>query len=127
MAFQLISKNTKGYRNAKFIDIDYPELVARKVDTISQTPELADLLALWDRDTHQDADPVLLRSEQYIAIGCDLADVHKLNTIVTNEVDLETCSTLFLAEVSLTYMDLAAADALLKWAGLFNDCMSDAT
>lgn len=76
---------------------------------------------------HQDADPALLRSEQYIAIGCDLADIHKLNTIVTNEVDSETCSTLFLAEVSLTYMDLTAADALLKWASLLNDCMSDAT
>lgn len=66
-------------------------------------------------------DSTLLRSDPYIAFGCDLADINKLNAVLANEVDLETCSVLFVAEVSMTYMDAADADSLLKWACKFSD------
>ena len=66
-------------------------------------------------------DSTLLRSDPYIAVGCDLADINKLNALLANKVDLETCSVLFVAEVSMTYMDVADADSLLKWACQFSD------
>lgn len=68
-------------------------------------------------------DATLLRSDPYIAFGCDLADINKLNAVLANEVDLEPCSVLFVAEVSVTYMNVADADSLLRWACQFSDGM----
>lgn len=68
-------------------------------------------------------DPAFLRSDHYIAFGCDLTDMKKLNAVLANECNFETCSVLFVAEVSMTYMDEAAADSLVKWACQFNDGM----
>lgn len=58
-----------------------------------------------------------------MALGCDLADINKLSEFLENETDLESSLILCIAEVSVTYMDVAAADSLIRWASRYNDSM----
>ena len=58
-----------------------------------------------------------------MALGCDLANVNKLSEALENEIDLESCLILFIAEVSVTYMEVAAADSLIRWTSCYNDSM----
>ena len=64
-----------------------------------------------------------LRSPHYLALGCDLADMSKLDQCVAGEIDLASSLVLCVAEVSITYMKTEAADALISWAGQQRDSM----
>lgn len=63
--------------------------------------------------------PVYLRSEKYAAIGCDLKQLGLLEDVLKTEFDMTSSSILFVAEVSVTYMPAADANALVAWAGKF--------
>lgn len=99
-----------------FVDIDYPKLIASKIRIISETPQLFNLLGPLVKAKDEEITP--LRTKQYIALGCDLTNTADLNEALMNELDLKTCRVLFLAEVSITYMDTAASDSLIRWASL---------
>lgn len=66
--------------------------------------------------------PVRVRSEQYLAIGCDLRDLQLLEKTLRNELDIVNSSILFVAEVSVTYMPLLDANKLIEWANTFEFC-----
>lgn len=99
-----------------FVDIDYPELIASKVCIILETPQLLDLLGPLATAKNEGITP--LRTKQYIALGCNLANTADLNDALTNEIDLKSCRVLCLAEISITYMTTAASNSLIRWAGL---------
>ena len=99
-----------------FVDIDYPELIASKVRIILETPQLHNLLGPLVIAKNEDITP--LRTKQYIALGCNLANTADLNEALMNEIDLKSCRVLCLAEVSITYMDMAASDSLIRWASV---------
>ena len=102
-----------------FVDVDYPDLMQKKCDVISRTPQLRDFLGPHDGPlNHGD---IILRSEHYLAIGCDLADITRFDMLLANEVPMSNCLVLCTAEVSITYMESNAADALIRWAGLQDD------
>lgn len=85
----------------------------KKRKVIQETAELNSML------THLDlsADPlVFLQSDQYIQMGCDLRDLDKIQQSISQLVDLEESEFIFVAEVSITYMETVAADAVIKWA-----------
>jgi tRNA wybutosine-synthesizing protein 4 len=60
--------------------------------------------------------PVYLRSDQYMAIGCDLRNLDLLERVLRAELNMPGSAVLFVAEVSVTYMPLADADLLIRWA-----------
>lgn len=93
----------------------------KKCDIISNTSQLQDLLGPSNRSL--DPSGLILRSANYLAVGCDLADIVSLDTLVASEVQISRCLALCIAEVSITYMDTNAADALIRWAGLHDDSM----
>lgn len=101
------------------MDVDYPDLIEKKCNVISSTSQLRDLLGPHDRPL--DPSGPILRSEHYLAIGCDLADITRLDMLLTSEVQMSNCLVLCTAEVSITYMNTNAADALIRWAGLHDD------
>jgi tRNA wybutosine-synthesizing protein 4 len=101
----------------KFIDVDYKDLMIKKRDTVSRTLELSSLLSNVET---QDGD-VLLCSDQYFQVGCDLRDLQRLSKILASILEIEKCIVLLVAEVSITYMDVEAADRLIKWAGELPD------
>ena len=56
-----------------------------------------------------------------MAVGCDLRDLEQLECALSEELELSKCTFLLTAEVSVTYMDVEAADALIAWAVKLKD------
>lgn len=81
-----------------------------------QNPQLRELLGneFQINDLHQD--PVLLRSERYCQVGCDLRNLDNLHQALESISPLSGCEILFVAEVSITYMETRCADDLVQWA-----------
>lgn len=104
-------------QDVKFIDIDYKDLMVKKQTVVRNTPELNSMLTNLDI---QEGD-VLLSSDQYLQLGCDLRDLKRLEEIISKVLDINNCSFLFTAEVSITYMPTESADALIQWANNLPD------
>jgi len=85
----------------------------RKRHVVMATPELCSSLSnlVLSPDF-----PLLLRSEEYVQIGCDLRDISTLEKALSSIVDVSETRVLFVAEVSITYMETVGADALISWA-----------
>jgi tRNA wybutosine-synthesizing protein 4 len=98
----------------KFVDIDYKTLLVRKRDIIKNNVELSgmltNLICLEDNF-------LLLQSDLYLQIGCDLRELSNLSSALGSATDLKSSLVLCVAEVSITYMDVEAADALIRWVG----------
>jgi tRNA wybutosine-synthesizing protein 4 len=50
-----------------------------------------------------------------------LRDLKLLKQVLASAVDIENCLVLLTAEVSITYMNVEAADALIHWAAKLPD------
>lgn len=92
--------------------MDHEQLVVEKCEVIRQTTALRALL--FSIESPQPREGVILRSERYAALGCDLGDLNLLNRL-KYLVDFEADMILFIAEVSMTYMDPESADGVVKW------------
>lgn len=101
------------------MDIDYEKLMLNKKTAIRRTEEITQLLE--NVEFLPDDSAIQIQSEHYIAIGCDLKNLKKLDDVLRKEVLPAECSVLFLAEVSLTYMDVTSANEVLKWAAQLNN------
>ena len=101
--------------DALFVDIDYPDLMRKKRAIVLQTPQLRDLLGTDVTISEDDNDPVLLKSAKYCQLACDLRELEALRRTLESILFLKDAEVLFVAEVSITYMDTASADALIKW------------
>lgn len=104
-------------QGVKFIDIDYKDLMMKKQTVVRNTSELNSMLTNL---IIQEGD-ILLSSDQYLQLGCDLRDLKRLEETISKAVDIEKCSFLFAAEVSITYMPTESADALIQWANKLPD------
>lgn len=123
LAFQWLSKLGVEDHNNLFVDVDFPELMRKKTDMIVSTPQLRELLGHCQAPTDQD--DVHLASAHYYALGCDLADTRRLDELLSNIIDVSSCLILCTAEVSVTYMNVTAADALIRWAGQYKNSESE--
>ncbi|KAG6005918.1 hypothetical protein E4U21_007552 [Claviceps maximensis] len=103
-------------KDVLFVDIDYPELMRKKRSIVLETPQLRGILGQDFVISDSDKDHVMLRSEAYCQIGCDLRELDKIEAILEELASLSDCPVLFVAEVSITYMDTKFADALIQWA-----------
>ncbi|ODA82023.1 hypothetical protein RJ55_00528 [Drechmeria coniospora] len=116
LPWQSHDRHDLASKNALFIDVDYPSLMLRKRAIVLETPQLVELLGADFSVSESDDDLVLLKSPQYCQIGCDLRQLDKLRTTLETVLRLSDCEVLFVAEVSVTYMDTHSADALIHWA-----------
>ncbi|EEA28289.1 tRNA methyltransferase ppm2 [Talaromyces marneffei ATCC 18224] len=113
LAFQLLKTEKSICNNATFVDIDYEKLMGIKMSVIQKTEELKSILG--DIKVFPDPSPVLLRAAHYVAVGCDLKNLKKLEEALKEVLGPSPVSVLCIAEVSLTYMDVQSADALISW------------
>lgn len=123
LAWQCLSRYPGSCDNVSFVDIDYKELMLKKRDMVNRTPELKEVftnIEILEGD-------ILLRSDQYLQIGCDLRDLGALDRALASSFDFENFEILFVAEVSITYMDANYADDLIEWASKLQgkNCASD--
>lgn len=121
LAFQWLCKAPETCRGVTFVDVDYPQLIAKKLDVISSNPHLHTLLN--DVEKFPASSGLLLRSKHYIAVGCDLNTTAELDGICKMELDISRCLVLCTAEVSVTYMDTNSANKLIRWAASYKDSM----
>ncbi|EKD12261.1 uncharacterized protein L3040_000269 [Drepanopeziza brunnea f. sp. 'multigermtubi'] len=112
LPWQCFHRCPKACVGAKFIDIDYKDLILKKRAVVQSTYELNSMLA----NVELSEGDVLFRSDQYVQLGCDLRDLVALKRVLTDVVDINKCLILFTAEVSITYMNVEAADCLIAWA-----------
>ncbi|KAA8565863.1 hypothetical protein EYC84_009679 [Monilinia fructicola] len=117
LPWQCMTRYPTASQDVKFIDIDYKDLMVKKQTVVRNTPELNFMLTNLDI---QEGD-VLLSSDQYLQLGCDLRDLKRLEEIISKVLDIINCSFLFTAEVSITYMPTESADALIQWANKLPD------
>ena len=96
----------------------------KKRDMVLDQSEMRDLIELAP-DLHNPGDesPIVIRSNHYVGVGCDLRDIARLDKTLEEELQIRSCLVLCSAEVSITYMDLDAADALITWAAQYDDGM----
>lgn len=94
----------------------------KKRSIVLETPQLRDILG--QDFLVSDQDQILLRSDRYCQIGCDLRELTKLRASLETLIPLAGCPVLFIAEVSITYMDTKSADALIQWASTIGKCES---
>lgn len=91
----------------------------KKRTVVMDTPELNTVLS----NIHvEDNGDILLGSDQYFQLGCDLRDLNSLDKALGQVIDIQDSIVLCTAEVSITYMDTKTADALIAWAGALPDC-----
>lgn len=99
-----------------FIDVDYPDLMKRKLRIIENYPELSNLIGERYK-TDPSKGEIMLHSKNYIALSCDLRKLDRFSDVLKSLFPFESSSFLFTAEVSLTYMVQKSADALIEWSG----------
>ncbi|KNG84409.1 leucine carboxyl methyltransferase 2 [Aspergillus nomiae NRRL 13137] len=119
LPYMLLSADNDLCRDTTFVDIDYAKLMVNKKKAIRQTNEITQLLE--DVEFLPDENALQIRSKHYVAIGCDLKNLTKLDDVLRAEVLPSECAVLFLAEVSLTYMDVKSANAVVSWASRLNN------
>ncbi|KAL7909900.1 hypothetical protein GGI35DRAFT_468937 [Trichoderma velutinum] len=107
--------DTIVHNDVLFIDVDYPDLMKKKRAIVLQTPELRNLLGDDFTLGDDDKDGLLLRSNKYCQLGCDLRQLDRLRMTLESFITLPKCAILFVAEVSITYMDTQSADSLIQW------------
>ncbi|KAK1597786.1 leucine carboxyl methyltransferase [Colletotrichum navitas] len=103
-------------RDVTFVDVDYPDLIRKKRQIVLETPELQGLLGSWE--VSHDS-PVVLKSQRYCQVGCDLRQLATLQRCLDTLFDISNTEFLFVAEVSITYMDTEGADGVISWASAF--------
>lgn len=108
--------------NATFVDVDYPDLIQNKRSIVLETPELKALLGDNFEAGNGDPDGIVLQSCNYSQVACDLREPDSLRRALARLVDLSSCEILFVAEVSITYMDTESADNLIQWASTLKKC-----
>lgn len=116
MPFQWLARNPAMCKNTKFVDVDYDLLMETKCNIIQSTPKMKDLLHPSSTEASGNDPSVLLNSEEYAALGCDLRNIPRLQRLLRNIADINDCLILCVAEVSITYMQTDAADALINWS-----------
>ncbi|CAJ2510687.1 Uu.00g063120.m01.CDS01 [Anthostomella pinea] len=114
LPWQCMTRYPQLSRDVKFVDIDFPDLMKRKRTIIEDTPELNSLLTgLRDDVANKN---VLLQSDQYFQVGCDLRDLAGIQKAMLTFLDTPACTFMFVAEVSITYMETEGADSVIRWA-----------
>ncbi|KAI1388412.1 LCM-domain-containing protein [Hypoxylon trugodes] len=113
LPWQCMTRYPDRCQNAKFIDIDFPDLIEKKCRVVQETPELVSPLTALKTNGENN---VQLQSDQYVQIGCDLRRISDMEQALSTVVDIPQCEFMFVAEVSITYMETEGADSVIKWA-----------
>lgn len=117
LPWQCLARYPAASKEALFVDIDYKDLMLKKRSSVQATSQLSSFLT----NVEVGEGEIILRSDQYVQMGCDLRDLKLLEKTLKSLVNVEESSIIFVAEVSITYMDKASADALIKWAATLPD------
>jgi tRNA wybutosine-synthesizing protein 4 len=101
--------------NIRFIDVDFADLIHRKLNIVTQDNVFSPYLAKDQYTELNCGDAYIADFGWYCLVGCDLGDINTLSRVFEDVIDVVDAEILFVAEVSITYMPLYKADSLLQW------------
>lgn len=121
MPFAFLGKQRDLCEHTTFVDVDYPILMQNKCGIIANTQQLHGLLENFYRTKNEEG--VLGAGNPYLAVGCDLRDLEYLKMTLQDAVEIEDdqVAILFVAEVSIAYMEAETSQAVLEWAASYSD------
>ncbi|KAI0106964.1 leucine carboxyl methyltransferase [Nemania sp. FL0031] len=117
LPWQCMTRYPDACHGAKFIDIDFPDLMSKKRAIVLSTP---DLCSVFEPVETGASEHVFLKSDMYFQIGCDLRNTADIEKALSVCLDPSDCTFMFVAEVSITYMETLGADGVIKWASSLN-------
>ena len=120
--FKFLSKDPQLCKGKTFVDVDYEKVLREKCAVIRDTEALFSLC----KDVKQEATKphVLFESKQYVAVAADLHWLGDLQDL-QQAIAIGNKPVLFLAEVSMVYMDPNAVANLIRWASSFKNGNSE--
>lgn len=109
--FKTLAESDKTF---EFFDFDYPELVARKLGMIKDSPEIMNVIGKINVIGEKEKSlGVVMSTESYKLVGCDLKDTElykkQLECLLHSGIP-----TVFIAEVSLAYMKPEHANPVVE-------------
>ncbi|KAI1480532.1 LCM-domain-containing protein [Daldinia eschscholtzii] len=113
LPWQCMTRYPDRCQNVTFIDIDFPDLIEKKCRIVQDTPELRSPLTGLKTNV---GNHVVLQSDQYVEIGCDLRNISDIEKALSTVIDVARCEFMFVAEVSITYMETEGANSVIQWA-----------
>lgn len=116
LPFQWLARDPALCANTKFVDVDFEPLMQTKCKIVRETSKINSLLNPVASEARANEKSVLYESQEYTQIGCDLRNTRRLERLLRSIVDIDRCLILCVAEVSITYMQTDAADALIAWS-----------
>lgn len=93
--------------------------MVKKRTIVMNTPELRSVFEPLDADA---GEHVLLQSNMYSQIGCDLRNTADLKKALSMCLGLSECTFMFVAEVSITYMEVKAPMPFTPFYCVFVGC-----
>lgn len=120
--FQYLYNNDRGKKygsKIKFLDVDFPDLIQRKKEMILKSPEIINIIGEPLVDTDDVKHNVQLRTDFYLAVGCDLTKLDVLSKTFEFLFDFKKTTFVFTAEVSITYMPQKDAEKIVEWTSGF--------
>jgi tRNA wybutosine-synthesizing protein 4 len=102
LAFRTLWKYPTQSHDVKFVDVDFPSLIAKKVQIIKNESCLRSQLNPADENPSHTA--IKYANSKYCAVGCDLGDIDLLEYILKDHLNLDDFSVLFINEVAMVYM-----------------------
>lgn len=119
LPFRMLWKYKSLCQTVKFIDVDFPQLMRRKVSTIRKHAMYTDLIEDLE-EVRELSNSILMEHARYSAIGCDLGDLAEMRHLFLR-LQLQNHAVIFLAEVSMVYMEPVEATTLIKLCGELPD------
>lgn len=99
-------------KRCRFVEIDFPDVVRRKINIIQRHDVLKDTIGQYNVDPGNHS----LVSDDYVIIPCDLTDLNKLESFMTDDFKVDfDLPTLLFSECVLTYVDYQQSVDLLQW------------
>jgi tRNA wybutosine-synthesizing protein 4 len=87
LPWQCFSRYPSTCEGVRFVDIDYRDLMIKKRTVVQSTDELNSMLT----NIQESDGDILLRSDQYLQLGCDLRDLANLERVLQDAVGIKNC------------------------------------
>ncbi|XP_067142703.1 tRNA wybutosine-synthesizing protein 4-like isoform X2 [Centruroides vittatus] len=108
----ILSKFLSVY-SAEKCQVDFPEVMAKKLDCIRNNSSLRDLLSA---KKPVEIKKIVLSTEDYILVGVDLQNIRNVDHVFMEMGIRYSAPTLFLSECAIVYMDVKSSDDLIRWS-----------
>jgi len=95
---------------SKFVEIDFPEVISRKLVAIQTKPVFQNITKGWKFSLKD------CKGDKYVAFGGDLEQLEDVYSLLkANDINF-AAPTLILSECVMCYMNVKASDELIKWS-----------